>query len=877
MSVIGLFNKQVTRRPGNTAIVFEGRRLTYAELASLSDRVACALHKAGVTRESLVAVFIDRSPGLVAALMGVWKAGGAYLPVDASYPSHRLSFILEDSQARFVLTERSLLPNLPPTTARVICIEDVCFDSEDSTFIPLEPALDDLAYVIYTSGSTGRPKGVEIIHSGLLNTVEAIGRDLALGVHDVVLATATVAFDISNLEMYVPLTAGASLHIVGRDVVSDGRRLIEVIRDANASLVFGTPTSWRLLIEAGWQGNPRLQIITGGEVLPVGLARTLTKITRALWNHYGPTETSICATRERVLPNAEQITLGLPIDNVSTYVLDDDLTPVDPGEVGEIYIGGAGVGRRYLNRPELTQRAFLPDPFLGGNARMYKTGDLARLLPDGRLEFQGRADNQVKIRGFRIELEEIEALIREYDGVHAAVLQLVEYGPGDQRLVAYYLSENPVSPAQMREFLRERLPFYMIPAEFIELETLPMNINGKVDREALNAIRLKADSHAEVATRAADDLESQLGFIWQRLLKISNISPSDNFFELGGHSLLAARMFTEIEKKTGRRIPLSVLLANPTIHELAAYIRGSSDDGWPTLVTIREKGSRKPLFIAHGLGGSLLLFRELAEQLGPEQPVYGIQLAAGSNATQDELSLVSLASRNVGEIIAKDPEGPYNLAGHSLGGLMVMEIAAQLIERGKKIGVLALLDCDFHVAQRPENTPPPEAAVPLSVSLGHTRDKLARFFNGNMLDMVRRKIIYERLMFRIWLLRRLHKEGSYYPHLFGVDPYIALYAERHETRPIDQNVVLYVAKDQPRPMRDFGAGWKQVVRGQLDILKIPGTHQTMFTQPNVSILAKDLAVRLQSPEAGVGQLIGREPSPEPLHTKLSPLFELHGG
>ena len=767
---------------------------------------------------------------------------------------------------------------MPATGAKVLCVEDVFSQPASApVFVPNDPRPDQLAYVIYTSGSTGKPKGAGVCHDGLLNVVQEIGKDLALRPQDVVLATATIAFDISNLEIYVPLTAGATIHLMERHFAGDGLKLIEMINTTNAALVFGTPTSWRLMLEAGWTGSPNLQIITGGEVLPLSLANTLTQMTRALWNHYGPTETSICATRERILPKAEMITLGWPIANVEIYVLDEERKPIGVGETGEIYIGGAGVGRGYLNRPELTARTFLPDPFASKTgARMYKTGDLGRLLPDGRLDFQGRADNQIKLRGFRIELEEIESAVREYSGVHAAVVQVVEYGPDDQRLVAYFLSDDLVTATELRDFLRQRLPFYMLPSEVIPLESLPMTINGKIDRQALDAIRIQfeAQAHAETAIPPSDDLEAKLTVVWERLLKVHSIGPLDDFFDLGGHSLLATRMFAEIERITGRKIPLSVLIQNPTIRQLANYIHSRPEVGWPGLVPIHNRGSMPPLFIAHGLGSNLLLFLGLTEDLGPNQPVYGIQLAAPENANLQELRVEAFASRYVEEIMAVDPVGPYYLAGHSLGGLLVFEIASQLRARGKQIGLLALLDCNFHVAQRAENIPAADP-IPLEDKLIHWKKKFSRFFDGGIINTIWRKALYNKLMFKIWVLRQVHKEGTYYPNVFGLDPYIALFAERYRPQPINEDAVVFVAEDQLAP-ESVAQGWSQVVKGRLDIQKIPGSHQTIFTHPHVAVLAQELGKRLDLSARSV-QREGSSIRNEPQEPRMNPLMECHGG
>jgi amino acid adenylation domain-containing protein len=877
-SVLQLFDWQRHLNPGAIAVSFSGRHVTYAQLDDRANQIGSCLRGAGVERESLVALYLERSPELIAALLGVWKAGGAYLPIDPSNPRQRVAFTLEDSRVKFILTERALLESIPETDARILCIEDVCpLDRETPSFVTTNPSPDQLAYVIYTSGSTGKPKGAEVCHGGLLNVVQVIGRDLDLKPKDVAVASATIAFDISNLEIYVPLTAGATIHMMESHFTGDGLKLIETIHANRAVLVFGTPTSWRLMLEAGWQGSPDLQIITGGEVLPLSLAKTLTRMTRALWNHYGPTETSICATRERVSPDAEIITLGLPINNVKIHILDDDLNPVELGATGELYIGGVGVGRGYLNRPELTARTFLPDPFDSKpGARIYKTGDLGRLLADGRLDFQGRADNQIKLRGFRIELEEIESAIRDFEGVHAASVQLVEYGAADLRLVAYFLGETGITSNQLRDFLRQRLPFYMLPSELIPLESLPMTINGKIDRAALDQIRIKfeARAQAESVQPPADDFEAKLRVIWQKLLKVRNIGPSDDFFDLGGHSLLATRMFAEIEKLTGRTIPLSVLVQNPTVHQLAAYIHDLPQKGWPGLVPIRAEGSLPPLFISHGLGSNLLLFRALTESLGENQPVYGIQLTAPVNASLDELRLEAFAERYVDEICAVDPAGPYYLAGHSLGGLLVFEIATQLRRRGKQIGLLALLDCKFHLAQRSENLPPSDP-VNFDERVRNWKKKLSRLSESGIVNTVWRKFLYNQLMFKIWALRQLHREGTYYPNVFGLDPYIALFAENYHPQPIEGDAVLFAAEDELSP-ESLGKGWEPVIQGVLELQKIPGSHQTILTHPNVAVLAQELTKRLDSK----GGTVGKKPIPlrrDRPERGMNSLLEYHGG
>ncbi len=451
MSVLTQFEERARECPEALAVSFAGRRVTYGSLDEQAKRIASLLGDAGVRQESLVAVYLERTPKLIASLLGVWKAGGAYLPIDLMNPRQRVAATLEESKAAFVLTEKKLASLLPASGAKLLFVDDLASASVadlgpgESSLAPAAPSLEQLAYVIYTSGSTGLPKGAEITHGALSNVIESIGNDVALQPSDVVLASASVAFDIANEELFLPLVAGASVHLLEQEFVGDGGKLVEVMRRSPPSLVFGTPTSWRLVLEAGWQGDPKIKIIVGGEVLPLSLARTLAGLASAVWNHYGPTETAICATRERIYADTEQVTLGSPIDGVQIYVLDKERNAVAAGEVGEMYIGGAGVGRGYRNRPDLTEQSFLADPFSDvPGARMYKTGDLGRLLPGGRLDFQGRVDSQVKLRGFRIELEEVESGIRAFEGVHAAFAEVVEYGADDQRLVGYFFAEKQI-------------------------------------------------------------------------------------------------------------------------------------------------------------------------------------------------------------------------------------------------------------------------------------------------------------------------------------------------------------------------------------------------------------------------------------------------
>jgi thioesterase domain-containing protein/acyl carrier protein len=363
--------------------------------------------------------------------------------------------------------------------------------------------------------------------------------------------------------------------------------------------------------------------------------------------------------------------------------------------------------------------------------------------------------------------------------------------------------------------------------------------------------------------------------MWRRLLKVRNIGPHDDFFDLGGHSLLATRMFAEIQKAIGRKIPLSVLIQNPTVAQLANYLRSQPETDWLGLVPIRENGSSPPLFISHGLGSHLLLFRGLTDELGSDQPVYGIQLAAPVTAKLDDLTLEAIAARNVEEICAIDPVGPYYLAGHSLGGLLVFEIAAQLLRRGKEIGLLALLDCALQEAQRSDNEASAEGRSLSDISL-RWRKKFSRLFASGFVITTWRKILYNQLMFKIWLLRRTYKKGSFHPQIFGMDPYIALFAERYEPQPIDVDGVLFVAEDEVAS-ESVGQGWSRLLQGRLTVQKVPGSHQTIFSAPNVSVLARELASRLECSSQPPDDRAASKARSEARKPMIHPILGYHRG
>ncbi|HEX9941903.1 MAG TPA: amino acid adenylation domain-containing protein, partial [Thermoanaerobaculia bacterium] len=580
-----LFEAQVERTPERVAVCHGGRSLTYRELNTAANRLAHHLLELGVGPEDRVGICAERSLEMLLAVLGVLKAGGAYVPLDPIHPRERLDYVLRDAGAAVLLIQENVaerMLDLLASVERVILLdrdwEEIsrCTGENPST-LPL-PA-GRLAYVIYTSGSTGQPKGVQIPHRALVNFLASMGQQPGLAEDDALLAVTTLSFDIAGLELLLPLLTGARVIVAPVEVVGDGAALARLLKDSGATVMQATPATWRLLLESGWQGDPGLRVFCGGEALPRDLAERLLDKVGSLWNLYGPTETTIWSTADLVRHGEGPVPLGGPIANTQIHLLDGGGQPVPIGVPGELFIGGDGVARGYLGRPALTAERFVPDPFLTEpGARMYRTGDLVRRRADGALEFLGRTDFQVKIRGFRIEPGEIEAQLGRLTGVREAIVLARGDTPGDQRLVAYTTLDSAAgeapSVAQMRNFLRERLPAYMVPAGLVVLDRLPVTPNGKVDRKALLRID---DRHRKTGVDSRvpqTEAELTIASILQEVLKIDQVGVDHNFFDLGGNSLLLVQVNGRLQERFGREILLVEIFNNPTVRALAAHLEG---------------------------------------------------------------------------------------------------------------------------------------------------------------------------------------------------------------------------------------------------------------------------------------------------------------
>jgi amino acid adenylation domain-containing protein len=578
-----LFESQVERTPNAIAVSYQGEQLTYAELNARANQLAGHLRRFGVGPETLVAVCMERSAEMVTAVLGVLKAGGAYVPLDHAYPKDRLAFMLDDSRALVLLTQERLLNSLPENKALTLCIDRdwELIKSESRENPPNIASARDLAYVIYTSGSTGRPKGVMIEHRGVINLAAAQIRGFDIHSSSRVLQFASFSFDASVSEFFTALLAGATLFLETQNALLPGPEFAELVRSLGITTVTLPPS---VLAALPSESLPNLRtIVTAGEACSKEIVSRW-QAGRSFINAYGPTESTVCATMGNCVDADQKPSIGRPIDNVRVYLLDEQMHPVPVGVSGELHIASDGLARGYINRPELSAEKFIPNPFddePGG--RLYKTGDRARYLPDGQIDFLGRIDNQVKVRGYRIEPGEIEQVFKQYPTVMDIVVIVREDMPGDKRLVAYLAARSGqvLEAGDLRNFGKEKLPQYMMPAAFVVLQSLPLTPNGKVDRKALPAPE-KADAGADAPYLPPQtELERIVTDIWQHVLQIEHVGLNDNFFDLGGHSLLMIQVQGKLRAALKRNISITDLFKYPNVSDLVAYLG--------------EKGSTVPL------------------------------------------------------------------------------------------------------------------------------------------------------------------------------------------------------------------------------------------------------------------------------------------
>ncbi|WP_013334418.1 non-ribosomal peptide synthetase [Gloeothece verrucosa] len=700
---------QVAKTPQATAVTFNQQSLTYQELNTRANQIAHYLQSLGIGSGSLVGLCLERSPEMIIGLLGILKAGAAYVPLDPAYPQDRLKYMLSNSQAEVLLTQSKFVSQLGEIDTKIVCLDKnsalISVAAKTNPISQVTP--ENLTYVIYTSGSTGQPKGVAMTQIALSNLIKWQLENTKVTSGGKTLQFAPISFDVSFQEIFSTLGSGGTLVLITDEIRRDSRALWSFLKKENINRLFLPFVALQQLAEIAQESDQVPQhlqeIITSGEQLQINPAIThlFQKLNNcSLYNQYGPSESHV-VTSYKLPDSVEQWSplpaIGRPIANSQIYLLDQKYQPVPIGIPGELYIGGVCLAQGYINRPDLTQQKFIEHTFSDGfKTRLYKTGDLARYLPDGNIEYLGRIDNQVKIRGFRIELGEIEALIAQYSDIKEAVVLAREDLAGNKRLVAYIIphqqKENLI--AELRRFLKETLPEYMLPSSFVILDAFPLTPSGKLDRRSLPDPEPIKNQVQESFVSPRNDLEKQLAAMWEQVLGLPSVSIKDNFFDIGGHSLIAVRLFAQIEKIFQIKLPLSTLFKAPTIEELAAIIEESGEvDPWDSLVLLKSGNPKKPaLFLIHEADGKVVLYLNLANRLKTDQAVYGLRPHSQKEFPCLETRFKDMAAHYIEKIRTVQPKGPYFLGGLCAGGILAYEVAVQLQTLGETVSLVALID-----------------------------------------------------------------------------------------------------------------------------------------------------------------------------------------
>ena len=863
-----LFEEQVARAPRAIAVVFGEESLTYGELSVRANQLAHYLIRLGVGPESLVGIALERSIDLVVALLGVLKAGAAYLPLDLSYPEARLAYMVADATPALVLTSRVLRRRLPdhielleldsPENQAAICCSPAHnpTDAERiSALLPRHPA-----YVIYTSGSTGTPKGAQNEHRAIVNRLTWMQEAYELKANEIVLQKTPFGFDVSVWEFFWTLLNGATMALAAPEGHKDPDYLIKLINRQQITTAHFVPSMLERFVDTEGVGDcSSLQrLICSGEALPLSSVHKCRQLlpNARLYNLYGPTEAAVDVTAWTCPPDFDSTTvpIGRPISNTRIYVLDAGLQPVPVGVAGELYVAGAGLARGYLRRPALTAERFVADPHgLEPGGRMYRTGDLARWLPDGQLEFLGRVDQQVKIRGFRVELGEIEAALTAQPSVAQAAVIAREHSPGGKRLLAYVVAAPGQTPeaAALRRRLGEQLPDYMVPSAFVVLESLPLTANGKLDRRSLP--EPVAFQHEKGSVPPRDALETQLVAIWENALKLQPIGVTDNYFELGGDSLRAVQIFAEIEQTLGKRLPVTSLIETPTVEALAPRVRQSTrSEGCDPVVAIQSQGTRPPFFGIHGRDGNVLFYREFSRLLSKEQPFYALQAQGLDGKPIERTSVEAMAPYYLEGMRKVQPRGPYLLGGYSFGGLAAYEIARHLRAAGEEVALLVLFDTANPA--KPARVRSWDKIVRDKIrrvfSRGTTPSRILQFLaqhiGGNVGDKL---LLWNEYIHRLVLGQAGKRNRSRADELLNL--HVQMVHERaclsYRPLPYRGKVTLFRTLDlDPAYEVDQDLGWSAVAQGGVEVHCVPGIHATIFADENVPYLAKGVEECIRS-------------------------------
>ena len=878
-----LFEEQVTRTPENVAVVFDETRISYRELNQRANQVAHYLRRLGVGPEMRVGILLDRSLEMIVVMLGVLKAGGAYVPLDPRYPAERLAFMIEDAALKVLLTQAGWRERLGDSAvSQVIEIDEVNWSDEGTENPQVDVTSDtlrsaggspavasqcatpelrasrprsegyvtsgNLAYVIYTSGSTGRPKGVAIEHRSAVTLLHWARETFAEEELQGVLASTSICFDLSVFELFAPLSWGGQVILAENALALPTLAAKEEVR-----LINTVPSVLSELVRIAELPAGVRVVNLAGEALQRSLVDQLyeQQTIAQVVNLYGPSEDttySTCAVLSR--GEAGRVVIGRPIANTQAYVVDAEGRIVPQGVTGELWLGGEGLARGYLQRAGLTAEKFVPDELSGrSGARLYRTGDLARYLADGSIDYLGRIDQQVKIRGFRIEPGEIEARLKQHAAVREVVV-LVRESDSDRQLVAYVVAateanlSGDLTDEALRDYLREKLPDYMIPSAFILLDEIPLTPNGKINRQALLALAKNRNEHETAFVAPRDELELRIGRLWEDVLNVRPIGITDNFFERGGHSLLAVRMMAQLSRQMGRELPLALILQKQTVQALAAFLRQEIEphDTSP-LIAIQPHGRKPPFFCVHPAGGGIICYSALSRHLGDEQPFYGIQTPGLDGVAQQPLTRIeSMAARYIKELRAVQGEGPYMLGGWSLGGVVAFEMARQLRSQSVEVSLLALFDS--HPGKSTE-IDDDALLLQFTADISGLYDPEESLMPETDLQA---RTIEERLAS---LLEEVVRKGCAPPdlnlkqltRLFEVFRTNVRALLSYKPQPYPGRITFFRASEQIADISTDPANyWRNMAGDGVEVHVVPGDHYTILREPAVQIMAEWLKV-----------------------------------
>jgi amino acid adenylation domain-containing protein len=834
-----LVEQAAARAPLAVAAVCDDRALTYRELDERTNQIARVFRRYGVRPEACVAICADRSLETILGLIGIAKAGGAFVPLDSSFPDERLQSMVADVEPHVLVVDGPLRDRFTATSGVVLTLETLLREADDETTEPAtwDRSQIDLAYVIFTSGSTGRPKGVMVEHRSVSNMLVSSIADFDLSPADRVLQLAPLSFDPSIWQIFGTLAAGGCIVIPPAGAERDVDAIVAAIRDHGVSVLIAVPALLALIVEREDLAGSNLRIaVSGGSVLTPALRDYFRERRLPLYNVYGPTEASIHATTHRCTDDDQRafVPIGSPIARMHVYVLDARLLPVAPESIGEIYLGGIGVARGYLNRDDLTSAHFVRDPFIGGGARMYRTGDLGRLHPDGAIEFAGRADDQVKVRGVRIELNEIIAALERQPQVAAATVTAA-----NDRIHAYVVPRETAAPptgAALQAHARTLLPPAAVPATFTVIDALPLLPSGKVNRAQLPAPAPVASPNG-ASERPHDPLAAAVYDLWEELLGTGAIGTQQRFFDAGGDSLLAARFLARLEKRIGRHVPLPVFFENPTIDGVAAALTAAEHRTFESIVALETGGSRTPFFYLHGdVNGLGNYSRSFGEVLGPDRPVYTIA-PHGLDGGAVPPTIEAMAEDYVQAILAIDPNGPYALGGFCIGGIVAFEVARQLERRGKTVAHVTLIEAQrsrHHFAKLVER-PVMWMAAAARIEEDRTRDGVARLRGA-----------YRRISDRVmpWRTTEQLVEAEFPKDIERIVAAQDNAVRHYVWQPIRASAtMLYTRDNADMTAVQVRATWSHLF-SSLDVHSVPGDHQTALVR-HIDALARALARALE--------------------------------